>query len=277
VLLALPAVGLFAGILLSAAVVLMVVRGLLGTELPFVVILTTMYGVLLWLAASTVTRATRVLYTHAQLEAEAASAARVAAGDAQLAALQARMNPHFLFNALNTVAALIRTAPATAERVTEELSDVLRLTLDRSAEKRTTVAEEVEYVRKWLAVEQQRWQERLRVEWDIAPDASAGAIPPLVLQPLVENALKHGLSARILGGDVRISARRGRGILVLRVEDDGIGFPAVAAERTGLGNLRQRLAAVYGDAASLRIEPAERGASVSIELPYEEADSRAGR
>lgn len=263
ILLALPAVGLAAGALLSAAVALMVVRGMLGTELPFVIILTALYGVLLFLAAGTVMRATRVLYAHAQYEAQSA--------------LQARMNPHFLFNALNTVAALVRTQPAVAERVTENLSDVLRMTLDRSAERTTTVSGEVEYLRAWLAVEQERWQERLRIEWNIEGGVDRASIPPLLLQPLVENALRHGIGARMGGGTIAISARREGARLLLRVADDGVGFPAAHAERTGLGNLRQRLATVYDAAASLSIEPLVPGAAVTIRVPYEESDARPDR
>lgn len=262
-LLALPAVGLVAGTLLSAAVALMLVRAMLGTELPFVIILTGMYGVMLFFAAGTVMRATRVLYTHAQHEAQSA--------------LQARMNPHFLFNALNTVAALVRTQPAVAERVTENLSDVLRMTLDRSAEPTTTLAGEVDYLRAWLAVEQERWQERLRIDWNIEDGLDRASIPPLLLQPLVENALRHGIGARIDGGTIAISARRAGATLEWRVADDGVGFPAAHAERTGLGNLRQRLATVYGDAAHLTIERRAPGAAVMIRVPYEESDARADR
>ena len=270
VLLALPALGLAAGTLLAAAVALMIVRAMLGAELPFVVIMVGLYGVMLWGAVITVTRATRALYAHAQAEADAASAAR-------LSALQARMNPHFLFNALNTVAALVRTEPAAAERVTEDLASVLRMTLDRSAERMSTVAAEVEYLRAWLAVEQERWKERLRLDWAIDPAASAAAVPPLVLQPLVENALRHGLGARIDGGAITVAARRDGIRLLLRVEDDGVGFPPAPVERTGLGNLRQRLAVMYGDAATVTIEPRERGASVVVSVPFQEGYAGAHR
>jgi signal transduction histidine kinase len=276
VLLALPAIGFVAGTLLAAAVALMIVRGMLGTELPFVVVLIGLYLVLLWLAASTVMRATRVLYAHAQLEAQDAADARVAAGEARLSALQARMNPHFLFNALNTVASLVRTEPAAAERVTENLSDVLRMTLARSAERMSTVGDEVDYLRAWLAVEEERWKGLLRVDWRIAPDTLPAAIPPLVLQPLVENSLRHGLGGRMDGGTITISTARTPHILCLRVADDGVGFAAAYEEGTGLGNLRQRLAAIYGDRAVLRVEPSS-GATVVVEIPYEGADARAGR
>ena len=276
VLLALPAIGFVAGTLLAAAVALMIVRGMLGTELPFVVVLIGLYLVLLWLAASTVMRATRVLYAHAQLEAQDAADARVAAGEARLSALQARMNPHFLFNALNTVASLVRTEPAAAERVTENLSDVLRMTLARSAERMSTVGDEVDYLRAWLAVEEERWKGLLRVDWRIAPDTLPAAIPPLVLQPLVENSLRHGLGGRMDGGTITISTARTPHLLCLRVADDGVGFAAAYEEGTGLGNLRQRLAAIYGDRAVLRVEPSS-GATVVVEIPYEGADARAGR
>lgn len=271
VLVALPAVGLVSAALLAAAVTLIAVRGLLGVELPLVIILGVIFLAMLWLSAATVMQATRTLYAHAQAEAQAAAHARVAAADAQLSALQSRMNPHFLFNALNTVAALARSDPATAERVTENLSGVLRMTLERSAERMSTLGDEVRYVRAWLAVEQERWKERLRVEWDVPPDLEREALPPLVIQPLVENALRHGLGGRLDGGTIAIAARGTSGGLTIRVTDDGTGFPAAPVERTGLGNLRARLAALYGERASLAIERRPGGAAVTVFVPAAEA------
>ena len=180
---------------------------------------------MLWMSAATVMRAARTLYAHAQAEALDASAARLAAGEARLSALQARMNPHFLFNALNTVAALVRTEPARAERVTESLSDVLRMTLERTGAARGSVDDEVRYVRAWLAVEQERWGDRLRVDWTIDPQALPAALPPLVLQPLVENSLRHGMGSRIDGVTIAIAISREDTDLVLVVADDGVGFP----------------------------------------------------
>ena len=277
-LIALPAVGLAAGALLSAAVAFMIVRALLGTPVPFVVLITTMFGAMLWLSAATVMRAARTLYAHAQAEAVDASAARVAAGEAQLSALQARMNPHFLFNALNTVAALVRTEPGRAERVTENLSDVLRMTLERSAGRMSSVADEVAYVRAWLSVEQERWRERLHVHWDIDPAAENAVMPPLVVQPLVENSLRHGMGSRIDGVGISITVTRADTQLVIRVSDDGAGFPAAHVERTGLGNLRERLRAVYGDGgATLVIDSRARGAEVTVRIPFEVSGARADR
>jgi LytS/YehU family sensor histidine kinase len=256
--------------LLSAAVVLMGVRALLGAPVPFVLVLTTLFAAMLWMSMATVMRAARTLYAHAQAEALDASAARLAAGEARLSALQARMNPHFLFNALNTVAALVRTEPARAERVTENLSDVLRMTLRRTDAVRGSVEDEVRYVRAWLAIEQERWGEKLRVTWTIDPQVERAALPPLVVQPLVENSLRHGMGSRIDGVTISIDISRRDADLIIVVADDGGGFPAAHEERTGLGNLRQRLAAIYGDCASLRIGSAPRGAEVTLRVPFEE-------
>ncbi len=111
------------------------------------------------------------------------------------------MNPHFLFNALNTVASLVRSNPRAAEHVVENLSDVLRMTLARSAERMGTVDDELRYVQAYLALEQERWGDRLRVEGDVGEDARRWPLPPLTLQPVVENALRHGIGSRLVGGD----------------------------------------------------------------------------
>ena len=253
VLIALPAVGVVSAALLSAAVALMIVRGLLGSELVFVSAITLMYLVFLGVAANAVMEGARGLYVHAQTEAEAAS--------------RARMNPHFLFNALNTVAALVRSDPAAAERVTEDLSGVLRMTLDQSNATSISVADELSYLRAWLAVEQERWKDRLRVTWDVDAGLEPLRIPPLLLQPLVENAIRHGLGGRIEGGRVHVTLRRERHDLVMRVEDDGVGFASAHVERTGLSSLRSRLDALYGGRASLTIEPQASGAAVAIRIP----------
>lgn len=266
-LLALPAIALVAAALLSAAVAFMIVRAVLGTPLPFVAIITTLFVALLWTAGTTVMRATRTLYAHTRAEAEAAASARADAGEAQLVALQARMNPHFLFNALNTVASLVRTNPAAAERVTENLSGVLRMTLERSVSRMGTVADEFDYVRAYLALEQERYGSRLEVEWDVDAALLDAPLAPLILQPIVENALHHGIGARIRGGTIRIAVQRSpANALVLTVSDDGVGFPPAPVERTGLGNLRQRLASVYGPRASMQIDRASPGGHVTVTI-----------
>jgi signal transduction histidine kinase len=266
VLLALPAIGFAAGVALGAAAVLMVLRSLLGAELPLTVIGTVVYGGMVIFAARTVNSSARTLFDYATRQAALAADARGDAAAAQLAALQARMNPHFLFNALNTVAALVRSDPPAAERVVESLSGVLRKTLQRAAGKLSSVEEEVEYVHEYLALEQHRWGSRLRVTWDVDPAARTIEIPPLVLQPLVENAVKYAIGARVEGGTIHISVRRGASLIV-RVDDDGEGFPVGWREGTGLGNLRERLRTLYGADASLDVSTDSTGAHVTVTMP----------
>jgi hypothetical protein len=214
---------------------------------------------------------TRFLYFHAREQAAAAQRAQAEAADARLAALQAQMNPHFLFNALNTIASLVRTDARAAEATTENLAAILRRTLDRSRSTVSTVEDEADYLRAYLAIEQERYGERLSVDWEIDPAALPLRIPPMTLQPLAENALKHGIGGRLEGGRIRISARRMDGVLRLEVEDDGAGFVRGAREGTGLGNLRARLATLYGDRASLQIEPLSRGTLATVQLPADGA------
>jgi signal transduction histidine kinase len=274
VLLALPALGFASGVALGAAAALMALRALLGTELLLVVVALPMYVGLLVFAGYTVTNAAGTLFRHATHQAAIAADARSQAAAAQLAALQARMNPHFLFNALNTVASLVRSDPPAAERVVENLSDVLRQTLRRSTGSIGTVAEEIEYVRAYLTLEQERWGSRLRVEWDVDEESHSRSLPPLVLQPLVENALAHGIGSRLTGGTIGITVRAGDS-LTIRVKDDGPGFPVLWIDGTGLGNLRERLQTIYGDRATLDVESDADGAQVTVTLPSAEPVTRA--
>ena len=229
-----------------------------GVGLMSLVVLYSGYGV---------SRTTRFLYRHAQEQAEAAARSRQEATEAQMAALQAQMNPHFLFNALNTVASLVRTDARAAESTVENLAQILRRTLDRSQRILSSVADEVDYLRAYLAIEQQRFGQRLRVGWFIEDKALGLQIPPMTLQPLVENALKHAIGTRLEGGQLRICAFLLDTKLILEVEDDGEGFPETYEEGTGLRNLRERLANLYGDRAELRVEPEPRGSRVIVSLP----------
>ncbi len=224
----------------------------------------------------------RFLYTEAREQAEAAERARSEAVESQLAALQAQMNPHFLFNTLNTVASLIRTDPVAAETTVENLSVVLRRTLERSQRVLSTVDDEVDHLAAYLSVAKQRFGDRLHVHWDIDPAARDLMLPTMTLQPLVENALKHGIGARLEGGAVHVGAhleRRQGGTsaageqtgsvasLVLEVADDGPGFPRRYEEGTGLQNLRERLATLYGDEGELRVEKSDPGTRVVVSVP----------
>jgi len=222
---------------------------------------------LLVIAIRTVVHTSRFVYTWAERQAALAAKAESEAADARLAALQAQMNPHLLFNALNTVAALVRTNPGTAERTVEHLADVLRRTLARTSRTSGTLDEELEYLKAYLAVEQQRYGERLKVSWTIPDDTRRLALPPLLLQPLVENALKHGLGARLEGGRLAIAAARDGDSLRLSVTDDGAGLPTRAQEGTGIGNLRRRLATLYGDRAHFSLEQQNGSTVATLDLP----------
>ena len=270
-LLALPTVGMIAGVLLSTVLAFLAMR---ARGRPSELLALIVFGGMLLLAGRTVTRTTRFLYRHAHEQAEAATEARAQASEAQLAALQARMNPHFLFNALNTVASLVRTDPKAAESTVENLAGVLRRTLERSRHTWRTVGDEVDYLEAYLAVEQERWGERLRVEWSIDPELRPLPLPPMTLQPLVENALKHGLGVRLGNGTVRIAGEKENATLRLTVADDGVGFPPRYSEGIGLGNLRRRLATLYGERAALEVSSSAAGASVCLEVPAAGANDR---
>jgi signal transduction histidine kinase len=267
ILIAIPAIAFVAGVALGGAAALMLVRTLLGVNFIVALVGGTLDVVLLVVAAQTVTRSTRTLFTFAADQAASASAARAEAAAAQLRALQAQMNPHVLFNSLNTIASLVRSNPAAAEGAVEDLADVLRQTMNRSAEGLGTLDQELAYVRACLAVEQPRWGDRLHVTWDIDPVALDRPFPALVLQPLVENALKHGIGSRVDGGAVHIRVSTLDTRTAVEVSDDGEGFSTAYAERTGLGNLRERLATLYGPDASLEICRDVPGGRVRVVVP----------
>ena len=271
VLMALPTLGMLAGLLLAVALVLLIVRVWLGTS-PMLLVVAVLYGGALVAAVVQVQNAARRLYEYGQREAARVARAEAQAAEARLAALQAQMNPHFLFNALNTVASLVVRDPRAAEATVLNLSDVLRMTLERSQDSRGTLAEEIAYVRAYLSVEAQRFGERLAVTWEIAPDTDDAMLPPLAIQPLVENAIKHGIGHRREGGQLVIAAARASDRLRVSVSDNGDGFAARINEGTGLGNLRKRLDMMYAGAASLTIESSAAGACVTLDLPHARVD-----
>ncbi len=191
------------------------------------------------------------------------------ASDAQLRSLQAQIEPHFLFNTLANVVSLIDAAPDKARLMLERLIDLLRASLAASRSDRTTLGQEAALVAAYLDILSIRMGERLDYSIDV-PDHLAGArIPPLSLQPLVENAIKHGLEPKVAGGSVRLVARGADGALQLDVEDDGLGFSPTSASGVGLSNLRDRLASLYGEQARLVIEEIAGGTRVRLTIPQE--------
>ena len=193
---------------------------------------------------------------------------------ARLAALQARLNPHFLFNSLNTVAVLVREGDVRAATVVEQLSDVLRRTLADPEAVAVALGDELMLVRQYLAVEQARFSDRLRPEIDVPDALLAAAVPRFALQHLVENAIRHGIAHRTAAGHIVVSARREGDVLELTVRDDGFGIDPSAPVPAGHGleNTRAQLAALHGDRASLAVAPAEGGGTVAtLRVPYGEA------
>jgi signal transduction histidine kinase len=201
---------------------------------------------------------------------------REEAARSELAALQARINPHFFFNTLNTIASLLEADPARAERVVQRLADLFRYTSKAADAGPVPLAEELEFTRGYLEIEQARFGERLRVSWDVEPDLSRVPVPGLILQPLVENAVAHGVAPLARGGRLTISGRLDEGRLRLEVADDGMGLGDTAGcgvirEGHGLGNVRKRLDAFYRGRASVQLasNPAGRGTLARILLPRE--------
>jgi signal transduction histidine kinase len=195
------------------------------------------------------------------------------AATAQLATLRAQLNPHFLFNSLNSIAQLIHSDPDKAEACVERLAELLRYVLKRAEKDFVPLAEELDVTGAYLDIERARFDERLRVETDVDPGALAALVPNFILQPLVENAVKHGLSRKLGLGRVRIEAHTTGDVLTLSVRDDGVGMSEAVLgqiyERgVGLRNLRDRLARLYGPAHAPAIvsRPGE-GTLVELKLP----------
>ena len=178
--------------------------------------------------------------------------AQVTAREAELRALRAQLNPHFLFNSLNSINSLIGGDPEGARRMCEGLGDFLRRTLNLGARDAVPLSEELALVDRYLAIEQVRFGARLTVERAIEPGAESCRVPPLLLQPLVENAVKHGVSGRIEGGTVRIEAKRDAGRLVIAIENPlDEDAPSRKGEGLGLENVRRRLSVLGGRDANL--------------------------
>ena len=192
--------------------------------------------------------------------------------DARLQALRQQLQPHFLFNALNTIAVLMHEDVDSAERILLQLSALLRRSLDTSEAHEVTLGQELGFIESYLQVEQARFGGRLGYRIDV-PDALLDArVPNLILQPLVENALRHGLATRAGPGRVQISAQRHGDALVLRVADDGRGLPPAPTERVGLANTRTRLRLLYPDRQRFEVKNARDGGVIAeIELPWRTA------
>jgi hypothetical protein len=190
---------------------------------------------------------------------------------AQMRALQAQIHPHFLFNTLNVLSNLIHTNPVKAERVTEQLAEIFRYALESTRMDWVTLDDELGFLESYLEIEKSRFEERLSYTLDVDASLRSLKIPPMILQPLVENAVKHGIGPKVEGGEVRIGARFNHEHLVLVVEDTGVGPHGRNRQRgsgIGLNNVRERLQHAYGESASLRLEEIHPGGTkVELVLP----------
>jgi two-component system LytT family sensor kinase len=199
----------------------------------------------------------------AQLESELAQA--------QLEALKSQLQPHFLFNTLNAITALMRSDVGAAERMMTRLSDLLRTSLESAGIQEVPLEKEIEFLRSYLEIQQIRFSDRLKVRFGIDPETLDASVPNLILQPLVENAIRHGIASRMASGTVEVMARRRDGMLSLEVRDDGPGMSAGGPVREGIGlsTTRARLRQLYGESHRFEIRSAEgKGTDVRLEIPF---------
>ena len=226
-------------------------------------------GVLLYLLSVAFHYVLIAMEDSRRAEAQAIEA-RVLARDAELKALKAQVNPHFLFNSLNSISALTSIDPARARDMCVLLGDFLRLTLGLGEKNLVRFSDELELLQKYLAIEQVRFGDRLKMHEEIQEDSKVCLLPPLLLQPLVENAVKHGIAALPEGGDVRLAVQRQNGRLSILVENSW--DPEAPPRRSGgmgLKNVQQRLEARYGRDASLRVSTEGELFQISLDLPAE--------
>ena len=218
--------------------------------------------------------ASQGLVFHRESRARARRESRLQAdlAQAELHLLRAQLEPHFLFNTLNAIATLVHADPKAAERMILLLSDLLRRAL-REREEQVPLGEELAFLDRYLEIEQVRFRERLVVERHIQPDSLGAMVPPLLLHPLVENAIRHGVARRVEGGSLGIRARRERDRLELRIWNDGPG-PAATGDGPGgagigLATTRARLERLYGADHRFELQSGpEGGALVSLSLPF---------
>jgi two-component system, LytTR family, sensor kinase len=193
--------------------------------------------------------------------------------EARLHALKMQLQPHFLFNTLNAIAALTRQDPKTAELMVGSLSEMLRTTLYMADRQEVSLREEMDFVNCYLSIEQLRFGDRLATRQEVAPEVWDALVPPMILQPIVENAVRHGVEPNLADSVLIIKVRQEGDDLVIVVQDNGSGFKDQIEEGIGLRNTRARLHQLYGGQNRLLCEPAqEGGAKVSLVLPLRQAE-----
>jgi signal transduction histidine kinase len=206
-----------------------------------------------------------------------AAALEAQLAQAQLQALKMQLQPHFLFNTLNSISALNHEDPKAANRMIARLSELLRLSLDNDGAREVSLLQELDFLKRYLEIQQVRFGDRLHVRFDVTPETLEARVPNLLLQPLVENAIQHGIAPFAAPGEINIQASRENGLLCLRVTDNGPGLPAPkpaggASEGIGLANTRARLQQIYGKAHRFELRNGtEQGAVAEVRIPFQTA------
>lgn len=191
---------------------------------------------------------------------------------AELQALKAQLHPHFLFNTLNSIASLMHSDVETADTMLVRLSDLLRRALESAGAQEVTLRQELDFLRPYLEIEQIRFQDRLAVDFDIPESALEARVPNLILQPLVENAIKHGIAPQPGPGRIAVRARREGERLRLEVEDNGRGLDEAPRDGVGLANTRARLARLYGGESAFELAAGTAGGlTARVTLPFRPA------
>jgi two-component system, LytTR family, sensor kinase len=193
--------------------------------------------------------------------------------EARLNALRMQLDPHFLFNALNTISSHVEHDPKLTRRMIEHLGNLLRMSLENKDRQEVPLAEEMQFLDHYLAIQKIRFGNKLKIEIDVAPEVRYASVPSLIIQPLVENAIRHGISRRSSGGTVSVSARQEEARVEIRVKDDGVGLPPgwtlKASTGLGLAVTRERIAGLYpnGDSHFAVRNREEGGTEVQISFP----------
>jgi len=189
--------------------------------------------------------------------------------EAKLSALRMQLNPHFLFNSLNAITVLVRDQKTReASKVLRLLSGMLRRVLQTSNRSKITLNEEIEFIKKYLEIEQVRFPDRLHIQLEVESAVGEALVPEFILQPLVENAVRHGIAKRVEPGEVQVSAHADNGDLVLSVRDSGPGYHPGSAG-LGLANIRERLETLYGETGSLIVTSGETGGTIAtVRFPF---------
>jgi sensor histidine kinase YesM len=200
--------------------------------------------------------------------------ARLAKTHLQL--LRMQLQPHFLFNTLNTVAELVHSDPDTADQMITRLGRLLRLSLDHAGHQVVPLRQEIDFLRMYVEIEQVRFQDRLQIVWDLATDTLEAAVPTLLWHPVLENAIRHGVTPLAGRGRIVISSQRVGDDLILEIRDNGRGLPhgELLREGVGLRNIRERVDQLYGSRARFSLDPAAGGGTVAtLRLPFTHCDA----